>query len=107
MGLFGDAFETGEFFAEEKFERGAATGGNEGVVEVGVGFHEGFDKAGGVAATDDGGGCVWFFTNHFGSDSRGGGVGGVFGLAEQAVPDDSIGIGDEIGELNGGERADV
>ena len=77
-----DGAKSGEFFAEEEFEGGAATGGNEGVMKVFVVCHEVFDKAGGVAAANDGGGLVCrFFANHLSGDGAGGGVGGIFGVA--------------------------
>ena len=69
-------------------------------------FHEVFDKAGGISATDNGDG-VLFFANHFGYNGRSGGVGGVFGVAEKAIPDDGLGVSDEICDFGGGNWANV
>ncbi len=76
-------------------------------MKIFVVLHEMFDKAGSVAATDNGGGVSWFFANHFGGDGGSGGVGGIFGETEEAIPDDGTSISDGIGDFGGGKRADV
>lgn len=65
-----------------------------------------FNKAGGVAAANDGG-LVLGFAEEFGDDGGSGGVGGVFGTAEDTIPDDSLSIDDVIREVGGRERANV
>ena len=50
-------------------------------MEILVGLHEMFDKAGGVATADDSGVGVGFFTDHFGGDGGSGGVSWIFGVA--------------------------
>ena len=67
-------------------------------------FDEIFYEASGVAATDNGGG-VLLFTDKLGGNGGGGSVGGVFGFAEAAVPDDGFGVGNEISEFSGRKRA--
>ncbi len=54
-------------------------------------FDKVFDKAGSVATTNNrsGGG---FFTNKFGGEGARSGIGRIFGVAEQSVPDDEVGI---------------
>lgn len=61
--------------------------------------HKMFNKPGSVATANDSGSGVFFFANHFGGNSRGCGVGGVFGESEKAVPDDGIGVGDSAGDF--------
>ena len=58
--------------------------------------HQLLDEAGSVTTTDDSGGAA-FFANELGGDGAGGGVSGVFGIAQESIPDDSVSIGDEIG----------
>ena len=68
--------------------------------------HKLFDEASGVTTADNGRSIV-FFADHFGGDSGSGGVGGIFGFAKQAVPNDGAGVGDEIGEFCSREGANV
>src|SRR5258708_6478010 len=87
----GEGFNAGEFASAEKFEGGAAAGGDVGNLIRNSGLVDGGD---GIAASDDGGGT-----------SAGGGRDGFchferalrkrghFEYAHRAVPDDSFGGG--------------
>lgn len=54
-------------------------------------FLEVFNETGGITATDDSSG-IFLLADVFGGDSGSGGISGVFGVAEKAVPDDSVGV---------------
>src|ERR1035438_9456272 len=95
--LVGEGFYAGEFFAFEEFEAGAAAGGDVGDLVCYAGLVDGGD---GIAAADDGDGCL------VGCDRLGDGVcaDGEFGKFEDAggaVPNDCAGGGDDF--LNGGD----
>lgn len=70
-------------------------------------FHEMFDKASSIAAADNGGGGGRLFANHFGSDGARGSVGGVLGVAEKSVPDNSVSIGNVVCNFGSRKRAYV
>lgn len=75
-------------------------------MEIFVVLHHSLNETGGVTAADNGGGAG-FFADELGGDRGSGRVGGIFGIAEGTIPDNSRSVGDEICEFGGGEWADV
>ena len=65
-----------------------------------------FNKGGSIAATDDASN-IFCFAEELADESGAGGEGGIFGLAEQAVPDDGFGVSNNFGEFAGRKGATV
>ena len=75
-------------------------------MEGGVGRDEFLDKARCVAAADNGG-DLGVLAEEFGDDGGGSGVGGIFGLAESAVPEYGLGGLEDFEKVHEAEWADV
>ena len=68
--------------------------------------HELFDKGGGIAATNDGGGTL-FLAHKLSGDGGGGSVSRVFGVTEKTVPDDGVCVSNGICDFSHGNWADI
>ena len=59
-------------------------------------FDEFFDKSSSVSTANDGG-YISFFANCFGDNGRSSGIGGVFGVAQETIPNNSFSFRNIVG----------